>query len=139
MADVATASGTPARRPGFKVVLVVEDDASIRALVAKALQSKFDVFEAGDGLAASEMLSRMPKPDLLICDVMMPHVDGFTFVKMLKGDAALKALPIIFLTAKSAPSDVVKGIQLGAKYYLQKPFNVAELVDKATKILAGGA
>ncbi len=138
MAEIAKAAGSPGARPGFKVVLVVEDDASIRGMVAKALQSKFDVFEASDGLAASEMLSRMPRPDLLICDVMMPHVDGFTFVRMLKGDAALKALPIIFLTARSSPGDVVKGIQLGAKYYLQKPFKVADLVDKVSKLLAGG-
>jgi DNA-binding response OmpR family regulator len=136
MADTSKVPAFPIRRAGFKVVLVVEDDISIRAIVSKSLQAKFDVYEASDGLVASEILSRMPKPDLLICDVMMPNVDGFTFVRMLKSDNALKGLPIIFLTAKSAPSDVVKGIQLGAKYYLQKPFNVSELVDKVTKMLA---
>jgi CRP/FNR family transcriptional regulator, cyclic AMP receptor protein len=118
-----------------KVVFVVEDDASVRALVVKALSSKgYDVIEAADGLKASEALGRMKRlPDLMICDVMMPTIDGFTLARMVKSHDELKGMPIIFLTAKNQPRDQATGISLGARHYIQKPFGLAELLDKVEK------
>lgn len=118
-----------------KVVFIVEDDAGIRDMLVKALAPKYEVHQAGDGLAASEKIGTMPPPDLLICDVMMPRVDGFTFTRMIKADAAFKSVPVIFLTAKSSPQDVVTGIKLGAKHYMAKPFSVPDLLDKVAKLL----
>ena len=117
-------------------ILVVEDDKSVRELVARALQGKYLVVEAADGLHASELIAQMPTPPaLVICDVMMPRVDGLSFVRMLKRDEKLKAIPVLFLTAKTAPLDVVQGISAGARHYMTKPFKVQELVEMVEKIV----
>ena len=115
-----------------KLVLVVEDDASVRRLVTKALQARgYEVEQAADGLLASELLGRMTRvPDLLICDVMMPTIDGFSLARMIKAQKELKAIPIIFLTAKTQPGDLMTGISLGARHYVQKPFSIVDLLSK---------
>ena len=122
----------PERR---KLVLVVDDDASVRTMVSKALQAKgYDVQEAADGLIASELLGRMAQPpDLLICDVMMPTIDGFSLARLVKGHKELRSIPIIFLTARTQPADLKLGISLGARHYVQKPFSVVDLLDKVAK------
>jgi len=126
----------PQRR---KTILVVDDDKSVRQLVVKALQTKgYEVIEAQDGMAASELLgSATIHPDLLVCDVMMPTIDGFSLARLIKGHAELRSMPIIFLTAKSQPADLVTGIKLGARHYIQKPFSIVDLLDKVEKTLAG--
>jgi|SRR5580658_79548 DNA-binding response OmpR family regulator len=118
-----------------KTVLVVEDDTDVRGLVVTTLKAKgYKVWEAADGLQASELLGRLPElPDLLICDVMMPTIDGFSLAKLIRARAELKAIPIIFLTAKTSPMDVVQGIKLGARHYIQKPFSIKDLLDKVEK------
>jgi len=118
-----------------KLVLVVDDDASVRTLVSKALQTKgYEVQEAADGMIASEMLGRMKQmPDLMICDVMMPTIDGFSLARMIKGHKELRSIPIIFLTAKTQAADLMTGISLGARHYVQKPFSVVDLLEKVAK------
>jgi CheY-like chemotaxis protein len=118
-----------------KRVLVVEDDASTRDLIVRALSRKYDVVSAADGLEASEKLGTMAPPDLIVCDVMMPKVDGFSFIKQVKSDAALANVAVIFLTAKAQPSAVVQGIQVGAKHFLTKPFSPMDLLSKVEKLL----
>ena len=120
-----------------KLVLVVDDDEAVRAMLAKALQAKgYQVEVAGDGLAASEILGKLGQlPDLLICDVMMPTIDGFSLARLLKSRAELRAIPLIFVTARAAPHDVLDGINLGARHYVQKPFNLKELIQKVDKLL----
>jgi DNA-binding response OmpR family regulator len=118
-----------------KRVLVVDDDQSIRELVAKALSFRYDVVVAADGLAASEVLGKDPLPDLMVCDVMMPKIDGFSLAKLVRAKKELAKLPIIFLTAKTAPAAVVEGISLGAKHYLQKPFAIRDLLEKVDRLL----
>lgn len=118
--------------PQKKLVLVVDDDQAIRDMVGKALQAKgYEVLLAKDGLEASEMLGK--RPDLLICDVMMPNFDGFTLAKLVKTHAELRAMPIIFLTAKTQPKDLATGISLGARHYVTKPFSIKDLLDKVEK------
>jgi DNA-binding response OmpR family regulator len=118
-----------------KSVLVAEDDTDVRMLIVTALKAKgYKVWEAADGLQASELIGRLPElPDLLICDVMMPTIDGFSLARLIKARAELKALPIIFLTARTSPMDVVHGIKLGARHYVQKPFSIKDLLDKVEK------
>jgi CheY-like chemotaxis protein len=118
-----------------KRILVVEDDESVRELVARALSTKYEVVTAPDGLAASELIATIEVPDLLICDVMMPKVDGFRFVKLIKSDPKYQKLDVIFLTAKGGAPALVQGIQLGARHFISKPFNVKDLLDKVAKIL----
>jgi len=119
-----------------RVVVVVEDDAAIRALIARALSSSFDVAEASTGLGALELLGRMPAPNLILLDVMLPEVDGVTIARKLKAHPALKHVPIVFVTAKDAPHDVAQGIGAGATQYLTKPFSIKtlqEVVDRLAK------
>jgi DNA-binding response OmpR family regulator len=127
----------PLKQPPRKLVFVVDDDTSVRTLVVRALQGKgYDTIEATDGISAAELLGRSERlPDLLICDVMMPTIDGFSLARLIKTDARLRTLPIIFLTAKTAANDVVQGIRLGARHYMQKPFSVKELLDKVEKTI----
>jgi len=127
----------PPKPPGAKkrTVLVVEDDASTRELIVKALSRKYDVVAAADGLEASEKLGAIAPPDLIVCDVMMPKIDGFSFIKHLRHDATFAHVPVIFLTAKAQPSAVVQGIQLGAKHFVTKPFSPVDLLQKVDKIL----
>jgi DNA-binding response OmpR family regulator len=120
-----------------KLVLVVEDEESVRSLVVKALLAKgYDVQQASDGLQASELLGQMKRlPNLLICDVMMPTIDGYSLVRLLRAHKELSSIPVIFLTAKTDPADVVQGIKLGARHYVQKPFSVKDLLDKVEKTM----
>ena len=120
-----------------RLVLVVDDDASVRTLVGKALTATgYEVIEAADGLSASEVLGRADRPpDLIICDVMMPNFDGFSFARLVKSRTELRGIPFIFLTAKGQPGDVARGIGLGARHYVQKPFSVKDLLDKVHKTI----
>jgi CheY-like chemotaxis protein len=120
-----------------KLVLVVEDDTAVRTLVSKALQTQgYEVQEAADGLAASELLGKLTRnPDLLICDVMMPTIDGFSLARLVKAHKELRAMPIIFLTAKTQPADLKAGIALGARHYVQKPFSIKDLLEKVHRTL----
>jgi DNA-binding response OmpR family regulator len=114
-----------------KVVLVVDDDPSLRSLLANTLQAKgYDVQQAGDGLAAAELLGCAKRlPDLLVCDIMMPKIDGFSLVRLIKSRTELRGIPVIFLTARTTVGDVARGISLGARHYVQKPFNLVKLID----------
>ena len=123
--------------PPRKLVLVVDDDKDVRTLVTRALQAKgYLVKEAADGLAASTLLGGADRPpDLLICDIMMPTIDGFSLARLVRRNAQLKQMPIIFLTAKTQANDVIQGIQVGARHYIQKPFSIKDLLDKVDKTL----
>ncbi|TPV97169.1 MAG: response regulator [Myxococcales bacterium FL481] len=116
-------------------ILVVEDDASVRLLVEKSLTSHgYEVSLVGDGLEGLTALEQR-KPDLVIVDIMMPRLDGMTFVKAMKRNADTKPIPVIFLTAKSDPKSMIEGIRVGAKFYVPKPFQIDELISKVEKAL----
>jgi DNA-binding response OmpR family regulator len=121
---------------GSKVVMVVEDDASIREMLVRSLGAEYSVYEATDGQQALELLAQIkPAPDLLILDVMMPRMDGLALAGKLKGEPKLRGVPIIFLTGRDSPKDVVQGINVGARHYITKPFKIQELLAKAAKTL----
>ena len=118
-----------------KSILVIEDDASVRSLLQKALSAKgYAVQLVADGLEALTTLETV-RPDLMIVDIMMPRLDGMTFVKAIKGNERTNSVPVIFLTAKNDPSSMIAGINLGAKYYVTKPFALDELLSKVAKAL----
>lgn len=116
-------------------ILVIEDDPSVRTLVQKSLSSKgYEVHLAEDGLSGLTRLEEL-KPDLIIVDIMMPRLDGMTFVQAIKGYETTKSIPVIFLTAKSDPKSMIDGINLGARFYMTKPFQLDELLTKVRKAL----
>jgi DNA-binding response OmpR family regulator len=121
---------------GAKVVMVAEDDPSIREMLVRSLGLEYNVYEASDGQIALEMLSRIrPVPDLLILDVMMPRMDGLMVAGKLKMDQHLRGVPIIFLTGRDSSKDIVRGINMGARHYLTKPFKIQDLLSKVAKTL----
>ncbi|MGH7270176.1 MAG: response regulator transcription factor, partial [Polyangiaceae bacterium] len=130
--------GKRAMPPAPKLILVVDDDNAVRTLVCKSLvEAGYEVADAADGLAASTLLDQLQRlPNLVICDVMMPAIDGFSFAKLLRSKKELSSIPIIFLTARASPQEVVKGIQAGARHYVTKPFSMKDLLAKVAKSLA---
>jgi DNA-binding response OmpR family regulator len=115
-------------------IIIAEDDPEIVLLMQKLLASyELEVF--GDGLQALKRLGQDPLPDLLILDVMMPHLDGVTLLKSLKGHPRTKKIPAIIVSAKGGPKDVIDGISAGVRHYLVKPFKADDLLRKVKKIL----
>ncbi|MCH9686506.1 MAG: response regulator [Deltaproteobacteria bacterium] len=118
-----------------KQILVIEDDPSVRKLLEKSLRAKgYEVDTCDDGLAGLTRLEGT-RPDLIIVDIMMPRLDGMTFVRAIKGNDATKPIPVIFLTANNDPKTMIAGINLGAKHYVTKPFQLDELMSKVSKAL----
>jgi DNA-binding response OmpR family regulator len=119
-------------------ILVVEDDEDLLRMMYRMLSTFADVAMAADGEHALTILKSGPAPDLVITDWMMPRKDGLTLVKDMKHDEKLSRVPAIILTAKSAPRDVIAGINSGARHYLTKPFKPDELISKVKKVLKLG-
>ena len=112
------------------VLLVVDDDAAIRQMLVHTLGRTYTIYEARDGQEAKEVLDAIPTPDGIVCDVMMPRMDGVELAKLLRRDKNLQRVPILFLTAKGSTMDVIAGINAGARHYVTKPFKISEVVAK---------
>ena len=113
----------------MKTILLIEDDADMRDNTAEILQlANYRVIKAENGRRGVE-LARKDKPDLVLCDIMMPELDGYGVLHLLGRDPATAELPFIFLSAKAERGDVRKGMQLGADDYLTKPFEEGELLN----------
>jgi CheY-like chemotaxis protein len=111
-----------------KKVLVADDEEVVRKFLSIHLVKwGYDVIEAVDGEEALEQLDKEDF-DLLICDIMMPNKDGWEVLKGMKSNPKTKDIPVIVLTAKNEDSDMFKGYDLGANYYLTKPFTKAQLL-----------
>ncbi len=116
-------------------ILVIEDDPSVRTLLSKSLSARgYDVTVARDGIEGLTQLEEA-RPDLLIVDIMMPRLDGMTFVRAVKGNESTGPIPVIFLTAKNDPKSMIDGINVGAKFYVTKPFAIDDLVAKIEKAI----
>jgi len=120
-----------------KRVLVLEDDPSVQTLLRKQLQSHgFTVDVCSDGLQGLVQLEQL-NPDLVLCDVMMPNLDGIEFVRAIKGNNDTQRIPVIFLTAKTDPRSMIEGINVGARFYVTKPFQIDDLLGKIRRALGG--
>ena len=111
-----------------KKVLVADDEEVVRKFLSIHLVKwGYDVKEAADGAEALEQLGKEDF-DLLICDILMPNKDGWEVLKGMKSNPKTKDIPVIVLTAKNEDSDMFKGYDLGANYYITKPFTKAQLL-----------
>jgi len=116
-------------------ILIIEDDDIVARTIERCLRGKeYHVNMANSGVAGLKAAHRKV-PDLVILDVIMPGMDGFTVCKEMREDPILKEVPILFLTAKIKPEDAILGLSLGADDYLRKPFNVDELLLRVSAIL----
>jgi len=110
-------------------ILVIEDDRDVREMIVAALDlGGFEMLEAEDGLAGVE-IAHASVPDLIICDIMMPRLDGYGTLKALRGDPATATIPFIFLTGHSERTLMREGMDLGADDFLTKPFTASELLS----------
>ncbi|HEY9891968.1 MAG TPA: EAL domain-containing protein [Candidatus Sericytochromatia bacterium] len=112
----------------MKTILVIEDEEFVRENILELLDAEgFEAFGAENGKIGFE-LAKVKVPDLILCDVMMPGLDGYGVLTALRQDSVLASIPFIFLTAKASKSDLRQGMELGADDYLTKPFTRAELL-----------
>ncbi|MFH1194852.1 MAG: response regulator [bacterium] len=111
-----------------KKILIIEDEKQLSRNISLLLKEEnFDVAIANNGQDGLE-LAKSYNPDLIICDIMMPQMDGYSVLAELNKDKKIKAIPFIFLTAKVESRDFRKGMELGADDYLFKPFQNDELI-----------
>ena len=116
-------------------LLLVDDEPGLREAVQAYLEdSGFTVQVASNARDGWELLQQI-SPDLVISDVMMPQVDGYQFLKQMRGDERFQALPVVFLTAKGMTTDRIQGYQAGCDAYLSKPFDPDELVAIVSNLL----
>jgi DNA-binding NarL/FixJ family response regulator len=112
----------------MKKILVIEDEPDMRRNICALLRyNDYEPIEAGNGRQGVELAHR-DKPDLILCDVMMPELDGHGVLRILQQDNDLALVPFIFLTAKADKNDLRDGMNLGADDYLTKPVANADLV-----------
>ena len=119
------------------MIWCVEDDASIRDIEVYALNSAgFEArgFEDGSSFYAA-ITGEKDKPQLIVLDVMLPGIDGIELLRRIRANAALKQIPIVMATAKGSEYDKIQGLDLGADYYLTKPFGVMELISCVKAVL----
>jgi CheY-like chemotaxis protein len=122
-----------------KRILVVDDDENILNLEKTILEQKgFSVTTAGGGGEALKVLAQEGF-DLILLDVMMPEVDGFTVCRKIKDDPRLKDIPVIFLTAKGGGEALAEGFESGAVMYINKPFTANKLLTIVNTMLESGS
>jgi DNA-binding NarL/FixJ family response regulator len=109
-------------------ILIIEDDPAYRSMMETILQMEdFEVRTASDGCTGLEMITEK-RPDLILCDIMMPGMDGHSVLEKVRGNASLAEIPFIFVTALGERNDVRRGMSGGADDYLPKPFSADELL-----------
>lgn len=116
------------------LVLIIDDNNGMRAYLRSILKGRYNVSEAVDGRQGLEK-ARREVPKLIVCDVMMPVMDGLEFTRQLKEDIATSHIPVVLLTARSLPEQREKGYETGADSYLTKPFSGQVLLSRIDNLL----
>ena len=119
---------------GTPAVLVIDDNADIRTLVSGLLCDKYAVLQASNGLQGIKLASKYA-PDLVICDVMMPEIDGMETCRRLKAEISTSHIPVLMLTACSMDEQRIEGYECGADAYLSKPFNSRVLLARCEALI----
>ncbi|WP_341904786.1 response regulator [Polaromonas sp. YR568] len=115
--------------------LVVEDDEHIAHLLKFILErERFAVHVAKDGREAREFIEQQPAPAIVLLDVMLPFMDGFGLVSLLRAQPGWESTPVIMLTAKTQEKDIVRALDSGANDYIVKPFQPAELLARIKRL-----
>ena len=121
----------------MKKILVIEDDANIRESLMELLEMKsYSVIVADNGLEGLRLAGEQ-KPDLILCDVMMPGLNGYEVIERVRANVEIAGIPFIFLSAKAMEQDILQGKKLGANSYLTKPFRANELFTVVDDLLNG--
>ncbi len=121
-------------KDGKPTLLVIDDNRDIRTLISEQLGDEYNVLSAGDGLQGVRMATKYV-PDIIVCDVMMPIMDGLECVKELKEEVSTSHIPVLMLTACSMDEQRVAGYEHGADAYMPKPFNLEVLTARCRNLL----
>lgn len=117
-------------------VLVVEDDVHIAHVLGFMLERQgYRVIHMADGRAAVQHVVSQPAPDLVLLDVMLPYVDGFEIIGLIRAQAGWEGVPVLMLTAKNTERDTVRALDAGADDFIIKPFQPQELLARLRRYL----
>ncbi|GAB5409528.1 MAG: two-component regulator propeller domain-containing protein [Balneolaceae bacterium] len=119
---------------GETTILLIDDNEDIRSYLHEHLSIDYQILEEENGLEGLKS-AKKNLPDIIICDVMMPKMDGYEFCKALKDDPETDFIPVILLTAKAEQSDKLEGLGLGADDYIMKPFDIEEVKVRASNLI----
>lgn len=122
----------------MKKVLIIDDEKDILELISIILSEEGIEVHKAEGGMVGLIMAREVKPDLILLDIMMPEIDGWEVLKMLKIDDDTKTIPVAMLTCKTETRDKVFGIQEGAVDYITKPFAPEDLLSRVDAILSQG-
>jgi DNA-binding LytR/AlgR family response regulator len=112
----------------MKMIMIMEDDPAVRENMQFLLEeSGYDVVTASDGREGIKLASKI-LPDMILCDIMMPQLDGYQVLQKVRETPAMAAIPFVFLTAKSELTDMRRGMQLGADDFILKPYKAEDLL-----------
>lgn len=114
---------------GEKILVVDDEDHIVELITYNLISSGYNVISANNGIDALK-IAKDEKPNLILLDLMLPGLDGFDVCKSIRGDADIKEIPIIMLTAKGEELDKILGLELGADDYMTKPFSIRELLAR---------
>jgi DNA-binding response OmpR family regulator len=116
-------------------VLIIDDDPNIRRLIAKIISTTdVEVVEATDGCEGFDLAAKQP-PDLILCDVMMPKLDGIGFLRKWSSQETVPAVPIVMITSVTEKSRIIDAVKYCASDYIVKPFDPLGVRTKITKLL----
>lgn len=118
-----------------KKILIADDETGIRLTVGRILDKDYIVLEAANGEEAVE-IAKGQKPDLILMDLIMPKMDGYAACSQIKADEATKGIPVVILTAVGHEFNKRFATEMGAEGYITKPFNIQDLLDVITPLLA---
>lgn len=116
-----------------KILLVDDEKDIVEFLEYNLVQEGFEVITANDGIGAIQKMNE--KPDLIVLDIMMPKLDGYEVCKRIRENKAYTEIPVIFLTAKGAEADEIKGLELGASDFIKKPISPKKLIARVNSNL----
>ncbi|KLO23373.1 MULTISPECIES: response regulator [unclassified Marinitoga] len=123
----------------MRKILIIDDSKMTRSYHANILKSAgYEIYEAEDGAKALDILYREEKIDIILTDLNMPNLDGFSLIKKIREDDNYKDIPIIIITTLDKSTDKMKGFEVGANFYIVKPSDPESLVESVKLALGDG-
>jgi len=119
----------------MKKILAIDDEKSIRFIIENTFNKDFDIVTMSNGKEALYWMQSGNIPDLIICDIEMPIMDGFEFIKKVRSSSFFDDIPLIMLSGKEESKDKIKCFEMGADDYIIKPFNPKELIARIKRRL----
>jgi DNA-binding response OmpR family regulator len=118
-----------------KSMLIIEDNSFMKALLGNLFSIHFEVFSVSNGYEALEWLYEGNMPNVIISDIVMPEMDGFEFLKNIRGSTFFNSIPLVMLSGVDKSNDRIRCLQMGANDFVIKPFNPEELTIRVQNLL----